>query len=771
MNSSPKRLGRSPIRLKITHAFLIIILGLPASAAAQAVCQYCGYQTDYQSPVASPGGPYIGMTPQAVQLDGSNSYGAQSPITDYYWDFGDGTAGTGAYPNHQYSQDGIYEVWLTVCDEAGNCGWSQTFVTVNSVDLPVRINFEGLPNNTVVADQYLAQYGVRFYSSNYIYPVHTYQNCGFCSTTSPPNFLTTLPDTGGQVTAEFTQPVSNLTFYMIGVDSFYNLFGYLDVYRNGTFYQTYPIYGNGTFTVGFTLGSLTNVSKIVVRSLNDPLGVGFDDFTFSLPSDIKITNARVNGYLNGTSQNALLAADVALNASPLPSGFAGGTYSWTFSGSPTILTAVNQSSVSVRWNQTGTYRATITYSKNGLVTSGYVDVSVILPTLSSFTASVAPDRITRDQHCGGIPSNFLGARYSLGCYQVGGPDDGIIFTANAQIPSGQYLSNPAQSGIKIKQFISQYRKRVNDTNNGNFECATVRSSPTDVDSGWQLDGSEAMTSFVHPPPTFAQGNSLTYSAFDAPGDSLDLTFDNIFSMRDVFFADERFQAYVDYYVGNPLSPTFQRPLKLASHNSNFSYIGWRWNGQAKFAPSESLKYMLQFTNTPSLFLSGTNSLPALHGNVNDTHYGQCAGDPQPSTNMIDGAKCFVIQQYWDFLKRGPDQPGLDYWTGEIATCEFDRGCISFRRKNDAYAFFLSAEFQNIDPAMANPPGSAGFDPAVYNPAFIRHCYENFLGRAPDGPGMTYWLNDLNSNGDYLHMIEAFIVSIEYRGRADFHSCF
>ena len=140
---------------------------------------------------------------------------------------------------------------------------------------------------------------------------------------------------------------------MVGVDAFFNQFGVLDVYQNGALYVTYPIYGNGTSTVGGTL-SLTNISKIVVRGITDPAGIGFDDFTFSVPADVKITNARVSGHLNGTTQNALAGADIALNASAVPSGFAGGTYSWTFTGPYALVGgSVNSSSVTIRSTNAG----------------------------------------------------------------------------------------------------------------------------------------------------------------------------------------------------------------------------------------------------------------------------------------------------------------------------------------------------------------------------------------------------------------------------------
>src|SRR5215813_4981741 len=185
-------------------------------AAQEAVCDNCASLP--QTPTANPGGPYVGLTGQSIALDGGSSWSSGGSIIYYYWDFGDGTWANGPNPTHQYGADGVYSISLTACDENWSCGSSQGFVTVDSVNLPAKITFEGLPNNTVIADQYLSDYGVRFYSSNPFYPTHIHQVCGpYCSTTSPPNFLSTKLDDFGIVNVEFAQPVSNLTFYMIGV--------------------------------------------------------------------------------------------------------------------------------------------------------------------------------------------------------------------------------------------------------------------------------------------------------------------------------------------------------------------------------------------------------------------------------------------------------------------------------------------------------------------------------------------------------------------------
>jgi len=44
-------------------------------------------------------------------------------ISDWQWDFGDGTTSTKQNPSHKYSDDGTYEVKLTVTDESGRYGF------------------------------------------------------------------------------------------------------------------------------------------------------------------------------------------------------------------------------------------------------------------------------------------------------------------------------------------------------------------------------------------------------------------------------------------------------------------------------------------------------------------------------------------------------------------------------------------------------------------------------------------------------------------------
>ncbi|HEY6660985.1 MAG TPA: S8 family serine peptidase [Pyrinomonadaceae bacterium] len=92
----------------------------------------------------------------------------------------------------------------------------------------------------------------------------------------------------------------------------------------------------------------------------------------------------------------------------------------------------------------------------------------------------------------------------------------------------------------------------------------------------------------------------------------------------------------------------------------------------------------------------------------------------PPPNPIDDPREFVRWQYKDFLRREPDGPGWDHWTGEITECsdvtkrfpgETQPQCVERKRANTSAAFFLSPEFQNT-----------GY--------FVLRVYRGSLGRMP-----------------------------------------
>jgi len=80
---------------------------------------------------ASAGEPYIGFVGEEILFDGSLSSDPDTgdAVEEWYWDFGDGTNGTGVTVFHEYSETGLYNVSLTVWDNHGlKCNENYTTV-------------------------------------------------------------------------------------------------------------------------------------------------------------------------------------------------------------------------------------------------------------------------------------------------------------------------------------------------------------------------------------------------------------------------------------------------------------------------------------------------------------------------------------------------------------------------------------------------------------------------------------------------------------------
>ena len=70
-------------------------------------------------PTAEAGGSYQEDANTTITFNGLGSRDPDGTITNYTWDFGDGTKGYGISPAHVYISAGNYTVTLTVKDDDG----------------------------------------------------------------------------------------------------------------------------------------------------------------------------------------------------------------------------------------------------------------------------------------------------------------------------------------------------------------------------------------------------------------------------------------------------------------------------------------------------------------------------------------------------------------------------------------------------------------------------------------------------------------------------
>jgi len=186
------------------------------------------------------------------------------------------------------------------------------------------------------------------------------------------------------------------------------------------------------------------------------------------------------------------------------------------------------------------------------------------------------------------------------------------------------------------------------------------------------------------------------------------------------------------------------------------------------------QYLEQFS------LNSPNDPATLPGNVNATIINNAtvnkltsigSGSPNrllysgfvaaPVTNPINETRFFVRQQYYDFMRRQPDQSGWDFHTNNINSCGTDAACLSVWRAATIRGFMESPEFRDAHPILRdNAVGSQ-----AYNEEFIRQLYRCTLQREADPGGFAFHMDFINTYpGGYTTLIGHFIESPEYLQR-------
>src|SRR5260370_39192676 len=256
------------------------------------------------------------------------------------------------------------------------CQGEGTSESPDATARPVTINFDTLPTNVVLPAN---QYQSASFSSNGT--IYTQNDCGLGGS-CPNGIFPIAPNPSynaynGDLYINFATPVTGLTFHIL--DSQANGFSAtVDILVNNQLAFSGPFYGpkGGPGYISPPLlmdfSTIQHVTGIRIRNVTNfdynlyyDYALYYDDFTFTPELVDNIINSRVNGGLDQTTQNALLGADISLQASISQSG---GTYSWTFTPSSLVsITSGSQtsSSITIRSTDTGTVNAKLTYTLNG----------------------------------------------------------------------------------------------------------------------------------------------------------------------------------------------------------------------------------------------------------------------------------------------------------------------------------------------------------------------------------------------------------------------
>lgn len=104
----------------VTHAVSVVKPNVAPTASATAACDFL-----------------------ACTFDGSASSDPDGTVAEHAWDFGDGTTGTGAAPEHAYAAPGSYAVTLTVTDGEGATGTTTLTQVVRGAPASSTVAYRG----------------------------------------------------------------------------------------------------------------------------------------------------------------------------------------------------------------------------------------------------------------------------------------------------------------------------------------------------------------------------------------------------------------------------------------------------------------------------------------------------------------------------------------------------------------------------------------------------------------------------------------------------
>ena len=120
--------------------------------------------TENVEPVAESNGPYASLVGEQIKFSCSGSHDPDGVLTSTEWSFGDGGTSNDPNPTHVYTEEGIYNVELTLSDENGLQSIDRTECTVSKSDPTKPVAEANGPYRGLLGEE------IKFYSEGSIDP-------------------------------------------------------------------------------------------------------------------------------------------------------------------------------------------------------------------------------------------------------------------------------------------------------------------------------------------------------------------------------------------------------------------------------------------------------------------------------------------------------------------------------------------------------------------------------------------------------------------------
>jgi len=340
-------------------------------------------------------------TDETIIFNASSSYDPDGIIVSYFWDFGDGTNGTGVTVNHVYTDDGNYTVTLTVTDNrgatdstnatktilnrsplAGFTESAETAYTSDAITFNASLSYD--PDGYIVS--YFWDFGDGSNATEAIVE-HAYIENGTYIVT-----LTVTDDDGATNSAASTKTVWNrppIAFFIESTETAYTneiiIFNASDSYDpDGTVVSYFWDFGDGTNATGVVVDHAYAEDGNYTVSL---LITDDDEATASTSATKTVLNTPPVASFTESAEIVYTSETIAFNASnSYDSDGAIVSYFWDF-GDGTNITGVV---VGHAFVDNGNYTVTLTITDDDGATGTVAAVKTVLnrPPIASFTESV-----------------------------------------------------------------------------------------------------------------------------------------------------------------------------------------------------------------------------------------------------------------------------------------------------------------------------------------------------------------------------------------------